>query len=107
MPRRNRSDAAGDESSDEQSKKQRRNKDSGDTDHLRKKKLEQEIEEQNAVIEEINAREGLSPSGKITVSGKLYPNVALNIDEVHYTNMQEKNYCVIAKNRSELNFSSI
>lgn len=72
-----------------------------------KKKLEQEIEEQNAVIEEINAREGLSPSGKITVSGKLYPNVALNIDEVHYTNMQEKNYCVIAKNRSELNFSSI
>ena len=57
-----------------------------------KKKLEQEIEEQNAVIEEINAREGLSPSGKITVSGKLYPNVALNIDEVHYTNMQEKNY---------------
>ena len=54
-----------------------------------KKKLEQEIEEQNAVIEEINAREGLSPSGKITVSGKLYPNVALNIDEVHYTNMQD------------------
>ncbi len=72
-----------------------------------KKKLEQEIDDQNKVIEEINAKEGLSPSGKITVSGKLYPNVVLNIDEVHYTNTQEKNYCVIAKNRSELDFSSI
>lgn len=69
-----------------------------------KKSLEQEIEGQRKAFEELCRREEATPSGKIMVSGKMYPNANLNIDGVHMMNMNERRYCVAAKSASEIVF---
>ncbi|WP_066683635.1 DUF342 domain-containing protein [Christensenella intestinihominis] len=72
-----------------------------------KKKLEQEIENQNELLKELYNKEGATKSGKVVVTGLLFPNVNLNIDGVFYRNEKEQAHCTITRHHSELLFSAV
>jgi len=70
-----------------------------------RKQIEEELLGLTSLLETLRQKEQQLPGAKITVKGKLYPNVSLQIDGVYYRNEDIKTFCLITKEGGGIVFS--